>query len=95
MFAQTKNALINTNSDYFERVAEAAKAAPNVITFGTNEGSDIYGYDIEKVDHEIHFRVKCDRFDETFALTMPGLFNVENALAAMLPLMYSTFRLSL
>lgn len=31
MFAQTKNALINTNSDYFERVAEAAKAAPNVI----------------------------------------------------------------
>ena len=83
MFAQTKNALINTNSDYFERVAEAAKAAPNVITFGTNEGSDIYGYDIEKVDHEIHYRVKCDRFDETFALTMPGLFNVENALAAI------------
>ena len=83
MFAQTKHALINTNSDYFERVAEAAKAAPNVITFGTNEGSDIYGYDIEKVDHEIHFRVKCDRFDEAFALTMPGLFNVENALAAI------------
>ena len=83
MFAQTKNALINTNSDYFERVAEAAKAALNVITFGTNEGSDIYGYDIEKVDHEIHFRVKCDRFDEAFALTMPGLFNVENALAAI------------
>ena len=83
MFGQTKNALINTNSDYFERVAEAAKVAPNVITFGTNEGSDIYGYDIEKVDHEIHFRVKCDRFDEAFALTMPGLFNVENALAAI------------
>ena len=83
MFAQAKNALINTNSDYFERVAEAAKAAPNVITFGTNEGSDIYGYDIEKVNHEIHFRVKCDRFDEAFALTMPGLFNVENALAAI------------
>ncbi len=83
MFAQTKNALININSDYFDCVAEAAKAAPNVITFGTNEGSDIYGYDIEKVDHEIHFRVKCDRFDEAFALTMPGLFNVENALAAI------------
>lgn len=83
MFAQTKNALINTNSDYFERVAEAAKVAPNVITFGTNEGSDIYGYNIEKVDHEILFRVKCDRFDEAFALTMPGLFNVENALAAI------------
>lgn len=83
MFAQTKNALINTGSDYFDRVLEAAQVAPNVITFGTREGSDIYGYDIRKVNHEIHFRVKCDQFDEDFALTMPGLFNVENALAAI------------
>lgn len=83
MFAQTKNALISTDSDHFDRVAEAAKAAPNVITFGTRPGSDIYGYDIKKVDHEIHFHVKCDRFDEEFILTMPGLFNVENALAAI------------
>ena len=43
----------------------------------------ILGYDIKKIDHEIHFRVSCDRFDEDFALTMPGLFNVENALAAI------------
>ena len=83
MFAQTKHALINTNSDYFERVAESAKNAENVITFGTKPGSDILGYDIKKIDHEIHFRVSCDRFDEDFALTMPGLFNVENALAAI------------
>ena len=83
MFAQTKHALINTNSDYFERVAESAKDAENVITFGTKPGSDILGYDIKKIDHEIHFRVSCDRFDEDFALTMPGLFNVENALAAI------------
>ena len=83
MFAQTKHALINTNSDYFERVAESAKDAENVITFGTKPGSDILGYDIKKIDHEIHFRVSCDRFDEDFALTMPGLFNVENALAVI------------
>ncbi len=83
MFSQTKNALISTDSDYFDRVKEAASAAPRVITFGTQPGSDIYGYDIEKIDHEIHFRVKCDRFDEDFILTMPGLFNVENALAAI------------
>ena len=83
MFAQTKNALISTDSDHFDRVAEAAKAADRVITFGTRQGSDIYGYDIEKIGTEIHFRVKCDRFDEPFVLTMPGLFNVENALAAI------------
>ena len=29
------------------------------------------------------FRVRTDRFDREFILTMPGLFNVENALAAI------------
>ena len=83
MFSQTNHALICTNSDYFERVEEAAKNAKTVLTFGTKAGSDIYGYDIHKVGHEIHFKVKCDRFDKEFVLTMPGLFNVENALAAI------------
>ncbi len=44
---------------------------------------DIIGYDIEKKTDGIHFKVKCDRFDRKFMLTMPGLFNVENALAAI------------
>lgn len=83
MFSQTRHALICTNSDYFERVQEAAKNAQSVLTFGTKAGSDIYGYDIHKVGHETHFKVKCDRFDKEFVLTMPGLFNVENALAAI------------
>ena len=71
MFAQTKNALINTNSDYFERVAEAAKAAPNVITFGTNEGSDIYGYDIEKV-----LPVEVDRLQPDYSI-----YNIDSNLS--------------
>lgn len=83
MFKQTKHALVSTDTDHLERVLEAAKASEHVLTFGTKAGSDIYGYDIKKVDHEIHFSVKCDRFDEPFVLTMPGLFNVENALAAI------------
>ena len=83
MFAQTRHALVCTNSDHLERVLEAAKASEDVTTFGTKAGSDFYGYDIKKVDHEIHFKVKCADFDEDFILTMPGLFNVENALAAI------------
>lgn len=83
MFQQTRNALICTDADYFDRVRESASAAGNVITFGTKEGSDIYCSDIRKVDHETHFHVSCDRFDEDFVLTMPGFFNVENALAAI------------
>ena len=83
IFRQTKTALICTDSDRFSDIADAAKEAERVITFGTKEGSDIRVYDVRKKEHEIHFRVHCDRFDEEFAITMPGLFNVENALAAI------------
>ena len=93
LFAQTENALICTNADYFDRIRESATASANVLSFGTLPESDIYGYDIKKVDDEIRFRVRftCPKdvsvdiqdFDEPFVLTMPGLFNVENALAAI------------
>ena len=62
---------------------EAAENADRVLTFGTKEGAGIYGYDIRKKGMDTHFRVRCDRFDREFVLTMPGLFNVENALAAI------------
>lgn len=83
IFAQTKTALICTDSDHFKRIKDASAASEKVITFGTKPGSDICGYNIRKIDDEIHFNVKCDRFDREFVLTMPGLFNVENALAAI------------
>lgn len=83
IFPQTKTAIVNLDMDFAERTLEEAKKAEKVLTFGTKEGADIYGYDIHKDGHDILFRVKCDRFDEDFMLTMPGLFNVENALAAI------------
>lgn len=83
IFEHTDNACVNLDSDYAEQIVEASKASANVITFGTKAGADIYGYDIRKEAHEIKFSVKCDRFDKEFVLTMPGLFNVENALAAI------------
>lgn len=83
LFAKTKTALVCTDSEHLERILQEASAASRVITFGTKAGSDIYGYHIRKENHQILFDVKCDRFQETFVLTMPGLFNVENALAAI------------
>ncbi len=83
LFAQTRTALVCTDSDYQERILAEAAASERLLTFGTKAGSDIYGYNIRKVNDQILFDVKCDRFQETFILTMPGLFNVENALAAI------------
>lgn len=83
LFRQSDIACICVDSDYYERVEKAAAQAKRVVTFGRSAGADYYGYDIRKEGREIHFRCKCADFDEEFVLTMPGLFNVENALAAI------------
>lgn len=83
MFDQCKTACVNLNSDNAARVLEAARKADRVVTFGTTEDADIYGYNLKKEDLATVFNVRTARFDREFRLTMPGLFNVENALAAI------------
>lgn len=83
LFAQSKLAVVNLNTDDKERVLEAAKQSPSQVTFGYDESADYYGYNIAKQDHAITFMCKAKNFDTEFKITMPGLFNVENALAAI------------
>jgi len=83
LFEYCQVACVNMNSENVDRILEAAGKSKRIVTFGTKLGSDIYGYNIHKEDDEIVFNVKCDRFDEEFRLGMPGMFNVENALAAI------------
>jgi len=84
-FNQVENACVNLDSDNIDIILEHSKKAKNVITFSTkNPNADIYGYHIKKVGHtNISFKVKTPKFDEEIILSMPGLFNVENALAAI------------
>lgn len=83
LFSQSETAFINTDCDFAARVAEEARASRRVITFGQAEGADYRGSNIRKENGEIRFDVQCAAFRAPFALTMPGLFNVENALAAI------------
>lgn len=83
LFEQTETAIINLNTDELDRVLEAAKKAKKIITFGNTEDADIYGYNIRKEGMNTVFNVRTKSFDEEILLTMPGLFNVENALAAI------------
>ncbi|MBR0600134.1 Mur ligase family protein [Sinanaerobacter chloroacetimidivorans] len=83
LFSQCKVACVNIDTDHADRVLEAAKAAPQIITFGLNEKADVYGYDIVKSGKTISFTVRTDSFVKEFKLTMAGLFNVQNALAAI------------
>lgn len=84
LFHQCKFACINLNADRALEVLDVARErCRKVVTFGTEEGADIYGYQIVKTGKSITFRVKSDSFDEEFKLSIAGLFNVQNALAAI------------
>lgn len=84
IFKQSDIACINLNTDYLDEVLEAGKACRKIITFGLDrEEADIYGYDVNKRGNDIVFRARTKRFDREFILTIPGLFNIENALAAI------------
>ena len=82
-FKQTETAVINLNTDCLDRVLEKAEDAKKIITFGNAEDADVYGYNIRKEGMNTVFNVKTKYFEEEILLTMPGLFNVENALAAI------------
>jgi UDP-N-acetylmuramoyl-L-alanyl-D-glutamate--2,6-diaminopimelate ligase len=83
LFAQCRMACVNINSDEIGRIMEASKACPRVVTFGLDERADVYGYDIVKSGKTISFMVKTKDFMKEFRITMAGLFNVQNALAAI------------
>lgn len=85
IFAQARIACVNLDCDHAQRVLQAAQEGGRpVITFSQkNEEADVYASQVRKRGNDILFRVRTRRFQREFRLTMPGLFNVENALAAI------------
>ncbi|MDO4283132.1 MAG: UDP-N-acetylmuramoyl-L-alanyl-D-glutamate--2,6-diaminopimelate ligase [Clostridia bacterium] len=85
MFANTKNAIINMDADYAKNTLEVAQRdSSRVFTFSMKtKDTDFYAYDIRKDGFHTLFKVHTPSYDDEFILTMPGLFNVENALAAI------------
>ena len=84
LFEQTKTACVSLDTLRREEVLAAAKKSERVITFSTEDKTaDIYAYNIKKVGNDTSFMVHTSEFDSEFILTIPGLFNVQNALAAI------------
>ncbi len=85
IFAQTAAACVNLDSDRAGDVLDAAsRNCPRIITFSQRDPSaTVYGHQVRKAGGDILFRVKTPRYNREFRLTMPGLFNVQNALAAL------------
>lgn len=84
-FKQVETACVNLDSDHIDRILKEAQASQKLVTFSSkNAKADIFAYNIQKPTHtSISFRVRTPEWENDILLTMPGLFNVENALAAI------------
>ena len=84
IFAQSPVACVNLDCDHADRILEAAGQSERVITFSQKDPSaQVFSGAVRKRGEDILFEVKTPRFQRVLRLTMPGLFNVENALAAV------------
>lgn len=84
LMEQCRIACVNIGANHMEEACDiASQHAERLITFGTEERADVFGHHIVKEGEAIRFTVRTPGYEREFRLSMSGLFNVENALAAI------------
>ena len=83
IFDSCRFGCVNTDAKYSDRVIEYAKDRCNLITFGSHESDTVSCQHVEKRSDGLYFTVSSPKYNGEFSITMPGLFNISNALAAM------------
>jgi len=75
--------LVNGGTDEKERVLAAAASCKKLVTFGMTPDCDLFADNIRRSGDGFLFDVHDAGKTSTFAISMLGRFNVENALAAV------------
>lgn len=83
IFDQSRVGCVNTDAEHAERVIEYAKDRCELITFGSHESDAVFCDKVEKRSDGLYFNIRSPKYNGEFSITMPGLFNVQNALAAI------------
>lgn len=84
MFGQTKQLIVNNETQEADYIFKRAADAESYYTFSlASEAADYYASNVKTVNLESNFAVKTNKFNESYTLSMPGEFNVENALSAI------------
>lgn len=84
LFRGARVACINRDCDHAGRVARAARACPRVLSFSVKDpAAEIFASAIAKEGSHTLFTVRTPRYTRRLSIPMSGLFNVENALAAV------------
>lgn len=84
MFEQTKHLVINLDTQEADYIFKRVHDAEEVHTFSLqNKEADYYVSEVETVGLTNHFTVQTKESKESYILGMAGVFNVENAVAAI------------
>ena len=83
IFNQCRVGCINTDADHAARALGYAHGLCKVVSFGSHPTDTLYCGGEEKRQDGIYFTVRSPKYNGEFSITVPGLFNVQNALAAM------------
>ena len=84
IFDYCKAACVNLDCEHSDRIlSEARKRNIGILTFGTDEKCDIYGFDIRANNGGINFSVRDGGSVLPYRINMTGLFNGSNALCVI------------
>lgn len=83
IFDQCRVGCVNTDAEHMDRAVAYAEGRCKLITFGSHESDAVYCEKVEKRADGLYFTVRSPKYNGDFSITMPGLFNVSNALAAI------------
>ena len=85
IFDQARAAVVNLDMDHASEVMARAQRCEQVVTFSAAgaEDADIWASGIHSELGKVSFVVHTPRGEREMCVSMPGLFNVDNALAAI------------
>ena len=84
IFDQARVAVVNLDMDHAQEVLARAQRCERVVTFSAKcQEADVWASDICPAHGGVSFVAHSARGARTLHVSMPGLFNVDNALAAL------------
>ena len=85
IFDQARVAVVNLDTDHLDEVMARARSCERVVTFSASgaSGADVWATDVTPSLGTIRFCAHTPTWESEVELAMPGLFNVDNALATL------------
>lgn len=85
IFDQARIAVVNLDSDHADTILKRAERCERIVTFSARAlpGADVWSSDVHSSLGVVSFVAHTPTWEGEVTLSMPGLFNVDNALATI------------